>query len=51
MIMAPQKKPSSQATASVAASKGKKTINGGTDPTDLHPSNPDVVLQQINEEP
>jgi len=42
--MAPQKKANSQAAASVAAFKGKKTINGGTNPTDLYPSNLDVVL-------
>ena len=51
MTMTPQKKANSQITASIAASKGKKVINGGTDPAEIHLSNINVVLQQINEKP
>ena len=42
---------SKKANSQTAASKGKQIVNGGTDPTELHLSDPDVVLQQINEEP
>ena len=49
--MAPQKKVTSQTVASTTASKGKKIINGGTGRIDIHPSDLDGVLEQVNKEP
>ena len=48
--MAPQKKTISQTAASTVVSKRKKIIDGSMGPTDLHPSNPDVILEQFNKE-
>ena len=48
-MMAPQKKASSQIIVTSIVAKGKKVINGGTGPADLHPSNLDVIFEQVNE--
>jgi len=49
--MAPQKKVTSQTVASTTASKCKKIINGDTGRIDIHPSDLDGVLEQVNKEP
>ena len=48
--MTTQQKANSQIVASIAISKVKKMVNMDMNPTDFHPSNPDFVLHQINEE-
>ena len=48
--MSPPKKVSSQTDASTVTSKGKKIAIRGTNPVDLHPLNPKMILEQVREE-